>query len=118
MPQKKTLERVQRARRRGKPATTQAGAFVREEMERAKSGKGPAKSRKQAVAIGLSEARRAGVDLPPPDSGRVNDKTRRRAEASYRRGQESRPLGRGSGGKKAKGGSPGKRSKGKGAPRR
>lgn len=64
MPEKKTLERAQRDRRQGKAATTQAGEFVREEMEHVKRGKHAVTSRKQAVAIGLSKARRAGVKLP------------------------------------------------------
>lgn len=64
MPEKKTLQRARRAKREGKAATTQAGAFVGEEMRHAKSGKHPVKSRKQAIAIGLSKARRAGVKVP------------------------------------------------------
>ncbi len=65
MPEKKTVARARRAEREGKAATTQAGEFVREEMEHAKRGKHPVKSRKQAVAIGLSKARRSGVKVPP-----------------------------------------------------
>lgn len=64
MPEKKTVERARRAKRQGKAATTQAGEYVREEMEHAKEGKHPVKSRKQAIAIGLSKARRAGVKVP------------------------------------------------------
>jgi hypothetical protein len=64
MPEKKTLERARRAKREGKAATTQAGAFVGEEMRHAKSGKHRVKSRRQAIAIGLSKARRAGVKVP------------------------------------------------------
>ena len=64
MPEKKTLQRARRAKREGKAATTQAGAFVGEEMRHAKSGKHPVKSRKQAIAIGLSKARRSGVKVP------------------------------------------------------
>lgn len=119
MPEKKTLERARRAQRQGKPPTTQAGAFVREQMEHAKSGKSPVKSRKQAVAIGLSKARRAGVDLPPPETGRVKTKTQRQAEASYRRGQKEGPLQRGSSGRSSKRApSRGKRSQGQKTPRR
>ncbi len=66
MPEKKTLERMERDREEGKAPTTQAGEFVREEMEHVKEGKHGVKSRRQAVAIGLSKARRAGVPLPPP----------------------------------------------------
>ena len=64
MPEKKTLRRAAKAKRAGKPASTQAGAFVGEEMRHAKSGKHPVKSRKQAIAIGLSKARRSGVKVP------------------------------------------------------
>ncbi len=71
MPEKRTLERARMDKKRGKAATTQAGEFVREEMDHAKSGKHPVKNRKQAIAIGLSKARRAGVKLPsPPDKTR------------------------------------------------
>jgi hypothetical protein len=65
MPEKRTLARARKAKREGKAATTQAGAFVGEEMRHAKQGKHRVKSRKQAIAIGLSKARRAGVKVPP-----------------------------------------------------
>ena len=64
MPEKRTIERARKDRREGKAPTTQAGEFVREEMEHAKRGKHPVKSRKQAIAIGLSKARRSGVKVP------------------------------------------------------
>ncbi len=64
MPEQKTLERARRDKRQGKAPTTQAGEFVREEMHHARTGKHPVKSRKQAIAIGLSKARRAGIKLP------------------------------------------------------
>ena len=64
MPEKKTVRRANRAKREGKSAGTQAGEFVREEMEHVKKGKHGAKSRAQAIAIGLSKARRSGVDVP------------------------------------------------------
>jgi uncharacterized protein DUF6496 len=64
MPEKRTLERARKKKREGKAPTTQAGEFVREEMHHAKRGKHPVKSRKQAVAIGLSKARRSGVKVP------------------------------------------------------
>lgn len=64
MPDKETLERAARDKREGKPATTQAGEFVREEMHHVREGKHGVTSRKQAIAIGLSKARRAGVKLP------------------------------------------------------
>jgi hypothetical protein len=64
MPEKRTLKRARKAKREGKAATTQAGEFVREEMEHAQRGKHPVKSRKQAIAIGLSKARKSGVKVP------------------------------------------------------
>ncbi|MBO0764699.1 MAG: DNA-binding protein, partial [Hyphomicrobiaceae bacterium] len=66
MPEKRTIERARKAKRAGKAATTQAGQFVRAEVHKIRRGKHGARSPQQAVAIGLSEARRAGVDLPPP----------------------------------------------------
>ena len=81
MPEKKTLERARRAERQGKRPTTQAGAFVHEEIEHVREGKHGARSTKQAIAIGLSKARRAGVALPPPERGRTSEGTRRRAAA-------------------------------------
>jgi hypothetical protein len=72
MPEKATIERVRRDKRAGKSASTQAGEFVREEMDHVREGKHGARSAKQAIAIGLSKARRAGVELPAPGrSGRV-----------------------------------------------
>jgi hypothetical protein len=79
MPEKETLERVRRDKRRGKPASTQAGEFVREEMHHAREGKHPVKSRKQAIAIGLSKARRAGVRLPPAPRKRRRSKSKTRS---------------------------------------
>ena len=64
MPETKTLEAARRLKRAGKPASTQAGEFVREEMHHKQEGKHPVKSRKQAIAIGLSKARKAGVKIP------------------------------------------------------
>lgn len=92
MPEKTTIERARRDRREGKAATTQAGEFVREEMEHVKRGKHGVRSRKQAVAIGLSKARRAGVDLKPPSKGRTSRKTRRSAASASRRGRQRGPL--------------------------
>lgn len=69
MPEKKTLERAQEDKEEGKAPSTQAGEFVREEIEHVREGKHGARSAKQAIAIGLSKARRAGVDLPPPRKG-------------------------------------------------
>jgi Family of unknown function (DUF6496) len=71
MPEKKTIERARKAARQGKAPTTQAGEFVREEIEHVRAGKHGAHSTKQAIAIGLSKARRAGVKLPPPEAGKA-----------------------------------------------
>ena len=64
MPTKRTIQRARQARREGKTASTQAGEFVREEMHHMKRRIHPVKSRKQAIAIGLSKARKAGVRIP------------------------------------------------------
>ncbi|HEY2988115.1 MAG TPA: DUF6496 domain-containing protein [Candidatus Binatia bacterium] len=87
MPEKETLEKAQRARRKGKSPTTQAGEFVREEMHHIREGKHGARSTKQAIAIGLSKARRAGVPLRPPEKGGVSEKTRRSAVRAYKSGR-------------------------------
>jgi hypothetical protein len=87
MPEKRTLERAARDRRQGKAASTQAGEFVREEIEHIREGKHGARSTKQAIAIGLSKARRAGVKLTPPRKGTTSKQTRRRAQRDYARGQ-------------------------------
>jgi hypothetical protein len=87
MPEKKTIQRAEKAKREGKAPTTQAGEFVREEMEHIREGKHGARSPQQAIAIGLSKARRAGVDLPPPKKGRVSEATRKSAERDYEKGQ-------------------------------
>src|SRR5579862_5393859 len=79
MPEKRTLERARRDRRQGKASSTQAGEFVREEMDHIREGKHGARSAKQAIAIGLSKARRAGVALKPPKAGTTSEKTRRSA---------------------------------------
>ena len=86
MPDKETLKRARRDARQGKSASTQAGEFVREEIHHVREGKHGARSAKQAIAIGLSKARRAGVDLPPPEPGKTSRSTRRRAQRDYARG--------------------------------
>ncbi len=86
MPERKTLERARRDKREGKAPTTQAGEFVREEIEHVREGKHGARSTKQAIAIGLSKARRAGVDLKPPKKGRTSERTRKSAERAYEAG--------------------------------
>jgi Family of unknown function (DUF6496) len=87
MPEKKTTERARQDAREGKSPSTQAGEFVREEMHHIREGKHGARSTKQAIAIGLSKARRAGVKLRPPKKGTTSEKTRRSAERAYRKGQ-------------------------------
>lgn len=79
MPRNETLRRAARDRREGKSPSTQAGEFVREEMDHIREGKHGARSAKQAIAIGLSKARRAGVPLAPPRRGTTSDQTRRQA---------------------------------------
>ena len=69
MPEKKTLKRAEADKRAGKSASTQAGEFVKEQVDKVRAGKHGVRSPKQAIAIGLSEARRAGVDLKPPKKG-------------------------------------------------
>ena len=87
MPLKRTIDKAQRDKREGKSASTQAGEFVREEIDKIRHGEHGARSAKQAIAIGLSEARRAGVDLPPPARGRTSERTRKSAEYGYEAGQ-------------------------------
>jgi hypothetical protein len=89
MPWKTTLKRAAQDKREGKAPTTQAGEFVREEMEHVRRGKHGARNTKQAIAIGLSKARRAGVDLKPPRKGTVREKTRKSAESAYRKGRSA-----------------------------
>jgi len=88
MPEKKTIERAERDKREGKAPTTQAGEFVREEIEHIREGRHGARSPEQAIAIGLSKARRAGVDLPVPKKGTVSEKTRRSAQQALEAGDK------------------------------
>src|SRR3979409_1766084 len=92
VPEQKTLERARRDAREGKAPSTQAGEFVREEIEHVREGKHGARSAKQAIAIGLSKARRAGVKLPPPKAGRASARTRKQAKRDVRRGQSKSPA--------------------------
>ena len=87
MPDKETLERAHQDAREGKSPSTQAGEFVREEMHHIREGKHGASSTKQAIAIGLSKARRAGVKLQPPEAGNASDETRQQASHDYSKGQ-------------------------------
>ena len=87
MPEQKTIERAREDEREGKSPSTQAGEFVREEMHHIREGKHGAASSKQAIAIGLSKARRAGVELAPPSKGKASATTTKKAEQDYRKGQ-------------------------------
>ncbi len=90
MPQKKTTERAKKDKAEGKAPSTQAGEFVREEMEHIREGKHGARSPQQAIAIGLSKARRAGVDLPPPRKGKTSEGTRKQAERDLEKGHSGK----------------------------
>lgn len=87
MPEKQTVERAKEDLREGKAPTTAAGEFVREEIEHVRQGKHGARSPQQAIAIGLSKARRAGIPLKPPARGKAKASTRKSAERDYRKGQ-------------------------------
>src|SRR6186713_2873817 len=91
MPEKKTIAEARKAKRQGKSPSTQAGAFVHEEIEHIRDGKHGARSAKQAIAIGLSKARRAGVKLPPPPKS-ASERTKQGAKSdSARAGKTARP---------------------------
>lgn len=90
MPEKATLRRAKEDLREGKAPTTAAGEFVHEEIEHIRRGKHGARSPQQAIAIGLSKARRAGIPLKPPAPGKAKASTRKSAERDYRKGQKSR----------------------------
>src|SRR5262245_31024053 len=90
MPERETLRRARRDKRQGKSPSTQAGEFVREELRHIRG----AASTRQAIAIGLSKARRAGVNLQPPAKGRTSEKTRRSAMSAWRKGRRGAPISR------------------------
>lgn len=87
MPEKETMERAAQDKREGKAPSTQAGEFVHEEIEHVREGKHGARSTKQAIAIGLSKARRAGVKLPPPK--KASKETKEQAARDTRKGKSS-----------------------------
>jgi hypothetical protein len=91
MPEAKTKERARQAKRAGKSPKTQAGEFVREEIHHVREGKHGARSPQQAIAIGLSKARRAGVEVPPPEKGEAKESTRKSAERALERGRGAPP---------------------------
>jgi hypothetical protein len=92
MPKRSAVQKAKRARREGKAPTTQAGEFVREEIEHIRAGKHGARSTKQAIAIGLSKARRAGVDLPPQQGDEASRESRRSQAHAYEAGHGSAPT--------------------------
>src|ERR1700746_2513418 len=87
MPEQETIERAREDAREGKSPSTQAGEFVREEIEHVREGKHGVRSPQQAIAIGLSKARRAGVPLQPPPPGKTKPSTLKSAERDYIKGQ-------------------------------
>jgi len=89
MPERKTTEKAKQDKRQGKSASTQAGEFVKEQIHHVREGRHGVRSAKQAIAIGLSEARRSGVDLPAPKPGRASAKTRAKAEQDVRKGEQA-----------------------------
>jgi Family of unknown function (DUF6496) len=99
MPEEEPIERAREDEREGKSPSTQAGEFVREEIEHIREGEHGARSPQQAIAIGLSKARRAGVKLPPPKRGKASARTRKQAKrdierAGFRRKKPSRTRSR------------------------
>jgi len=103
MPTKTVIKQVQRAKREGQPPSTQAGPFVKKEMEAMRTRVSGIKSRKQAIAIGLSEARRAGVKLTPPKQGKATSAVRKKAarDVAQAQGQVKTSPSRSRGAKKA-----------------
>jgi hypothetical protein len=92
MPEKKTIELAEEDKLEGKAPSTQAGEFVKEEIENIREGEHGARSPEQAIAIGLSKARRAGVKLKPPAKGKTSEKTRRAAIRDLQKGQRREPV--------------------------
>jgi hypothetical protein len=89
MPDKQTVEKAKRDLKEGKSPSTAAGEFVHEEIEHIRQGKHGARSPQQAIAIGLSKARKAGIPLKPPASGKTSNETKEKAERDYKKGQTS-----------------------------
>jgi hypothetical protein len=92
MPDKATIARAKKDKQEGKSASTQAGEFVKSEIDKVRSSKHGVRNTRQAIAIGLSEARRAGVDLPQPKKGTVSEKTRANARRDSEKGQRQEPV--------------------------
>jgi hypothetical protein len=89
MPEDEVIERAHKDEEEGKSPSTQAGEFVREEMHHIREGKHGARSPQQAIAIGLSKARRADVDLKPPQSGKATSRVRKQAQRDLKKGKSS-----------------------------
>jgi hypothetical protein len=94
MPNERTVELARRDKRAGKAPTTQAGEFVREEIHKIRRGEHGARSPEQAIAIGLSKARRAGVALRPPGKGKAKASSRKSAKYAFEAGQHKRKTHR------------------------
>jgi hypothetical protein len=94
MPDQATIKRARRDARQGKSASTQAGEFVRDEIRKIRRGEHGARNTRQAIAIGLSEARRAGVKLRAPKKGTTKKATRHKARQDSARGSRRRPVSR------------------------
>ena len=90
MPDKSTIQKARRDKAKGKSASTQAGEFVHDEIKKIRKGKHGARSAKQAIAIGLSEARRAGVKLPPPKTG--SQEIKQKAQRDLEKGRSHEPV--------------------------
>src|SRR5262245_40665568 len=90
MPDQKTVQAAKEAKAKGKSPSTQAGEFVREEIHHIREGKHGAKSPEQAIAIGLSKARRAGVHLEAPEKGEASEETREQAKRDLKKGRSRR----------------------------
>jgi len=90
MPDKTTIEKAEKDKAEGKSPSTQAGEFVHDEIKKIRKGEHGARSAKQAIAIGLSEARRAGVDLPPPKTG--GEELKKKAKRDSEKGKRHEPV--------------------------
>ncbi len=95
MPTQSTAEAARKDLKEGKSAATAAGEFVHEELEHVREGVHGARSPQQAIAIGLSKARRAGIPLKPPARGKSSDATRERADRDYEKGANASGQRRG-----------------------
>lgn len=89
MPEKEVVEQAKEDLKEGKSPSTAAGEFVHEEIEHVREGKHGARSPQQAIAIGLSKARRAGIPLAPPKAGKTSEATRKSAARDMRKGQSA-----------------------------